>query len=191
MSALSADLPQTLLSEQKELSLPEYERLLKCAKTWKNKRMYYVLLTLGASGIRVSELRFITMEALEQGYVQIHSKGKIRCIVLSHALICSLQEYCPPTIDPKGDDLLYQKWQRIGSQQYCHDMKRLCQQAEVSPAKVFPHNFRHLFARRFMRSNIIWHIWQMCWGTHRSKRRGSMSLQAFAAMNAFWIRWIW
>ena len=95
------------------------ERLLKCAKTWKNKRMYYVLLTPGAQRHkRVSELRFITMEALEQGYVQIHSKGKIRCIVLSHALICSLQEYLSPTIDPKGDDLLYQKWQRIGSQQY-------------------------------------------------------------------------
>lgn len=137
------------LSEQKELSLPEYERLLKCAKTWKNKRMYYVLLTLGASGIRVSELRFITMEALEQGYVQIHSKGKIRCIVLSHALICSLREYCLQRSIRKGMIFCTRNGKELDRSNICHDMKRLCQQAEVSPAKVFPHNFRHLFARRF------------------------------------------
>src|SRR5699024_8695951 len=80
---------------------------------------------------------------------QIHSKGKIRCIVLSHALICSLQEYCLQRSIRKGMIFCTRNGKELDRSNICHDMKRLCQQAEVNPAKVFPHNFRHLFARRF------------------------------------------
>ena len=113
----------------RELTRPEYERLMETARSRGQERLALLMETICATGIRVSEVQYITMEAAKRGRTDIFLKGKIRTILLPEKLCRKLLKYA-------------QK----------HKMKQLCRYAGVEPGKVFPHNFRHLFATIFYRA---------------------------------------
>ena len=140
---------QAFLEESRELSRKEYERLLSAARGRKDERMYLILLTLGCTGIRISELSFITVEAIRTGRAQIHLKGKNRTIILQKELRCRLGAYVKKKGIGNGIVFRTRGGKAVDRSNICHDMKKLCLAAEVEPHKVFPHNLRHLFARAF------------------------------------------
>lgn len=140
---------QAFLEESRELSRKEYKRLLNAARGKKDERMHLILLTLGCTGIRISELRFITVEAIRTGRAQIHLKGKNRTIILQKELRCRLRAYARKSGIENGFVFRTRSGKAMDRSNICHDMKKLCLAAEVEPHKVFPHNLRHLFARSF------------------------------------------
>lgn len=146
------------MEEKHELSQDEYQRLLAAAKSLKNQRLYHLLLTLCSTGIRVSELRFITIEAVRMGRVEIRSKGKNRLVLLPKDLTKKLRQYSKCQNIVTGPIFCTRSGQALDRSNICHDMKKLCQSAHVLPGKVFPHNLRHLFARSFyaIQNNLVY-----------------------------------
>lgn len=140
---------QAFADEEKELSEQEYRRLLQAAKRRSNHRLYYVILTIGGTGIRVSELKFITVEALKNRKVQIHLKGKDRTILLPQKLRKKLNQYVKTQSIHQGPVFQTRSGKPLDRSNICHEMKEICQEADVDRKKVFPHNLRHLFARCF------------------------------------------
>ncbi len=132
---------------EKELTRAEYERLLKAAKAKNSRRLYHVMQTICSTGIRVSELRFVTVEAVMSGKVKINCKGKLRLIILPKQLCAILKEYMKYEVIKKGPVFVTKNGRPLDRSNIWHDMKMLCREAEVSEKKVFPHNLRHLFAR--------------------------------------------
>ena len=139
----------SFIEENKELSEAEYRRLLSSAGKLKNKRMYYLLLTFGGTGIRVSELPFITVEAVRTGRADINLKGKNRTVILPKKLTDKLSRYAKEQGIRTGAVFCTSSGKKLDRSNICHDMKKLCNEANVDVHKVFPHNFRHLFARCF------------------------------------------
>ncbi len=135
--------------EARELEEKEYKRLIYTAKKTKNGRMYYVLLTLSGTGIRVSELEYITAEAVGSGRSEIRLKGKNRKILLSRELRGKLKEYMKKQNIRTGPIFTTRNGKPLDRSNICHEMKKLCETANVDESKVFPHNFRHLFARKY------------------------------------------
>ena len=107
------------------------------------------MLTLCATGIRVSELQYITREAARRGRAEITLKGKSRTALLPRDLKNRLLNYAAKHGIQSGPIFRTRSGRPLDRSNICHDMKRLCSAARVDPAKVFPHNLRHLFARRF------------------------------------------
>ena len=105
--------------------------------------------TLCATGIRVSELRYITVEAAKAGRATITLKGKIRTILLPAKLCRKLVKYARKQKTASGEIFLTKSGRPITRRQVWYELKRLCKAAGVEPTKVFPHNLRHLFARIF------------------------------------------
>jgi len=138
---------QVFLEEEKELSKEEYTRLLKAARCRGDERLYMLLMTLGSTGIRISELSFITVEAAESGRAQIHLKGKNRTVILRKELRRQLLAYAKKQRIKSGHIFRTRSGRALDRSNICHDMKKLCEQAGVESCKVFPHNLRHLFAR--------------------------------------------
>ncbi len=136
------------IDEARELEEKEYQRLLLTAKK-RNGRMYYVLLALSATGIRVSELRYITAEAVNFGQSEISLKGKNRTILLSKELRKKLKEYMKKHHIETGPIFTTRNGKPLDRSNICHEMKKLCEEAHVDASKVFPHNLRHLFARKY------------------------------------------
>ena len=132
--------------EGKELTAFEYRRLLACAK---NTRLGLVMQTLCETGIRVSELRFITVESLSRGYARVDCKGKSRTVFLPRDLCKSLSIYAKKIGITAGCVFVSRNGTPLNRSNVWRDMKALCLKAKVSPKKVFPHNLRHLFARTF------------------------------------------
>ena len=139
----------SFIEENKELSEAEYRRLLSSAGKLKNKRMYYLLLTFGGTGIRVSELPFITVEAVRTGRADINLKGKNRTVILPKKLTDKLSRYAKEQGIHTGAVFCTSNGKKLDRSNICHDMKKLCKEANVDAHKVFPHNLRHLFARCF------------------------------------------
>lgn len=137
------------VDDEKYLSEREYGRLLEAAQRQKNQRLYYLLLTLGNTGIRVSELPFITVEALQRGKAEIRLKGKNRLVLLPRELTARLRQYAKSQDIQTGAIFCTRSGRPLDRSNICHEMKKLCQAAQVDPQKVFPHNLRHLFARRY------------------------------------------
>lgn len=136
-------------NKEKELTKDEYERLLIAAKSKKNKRLYFLMQTICSTGIRVSELKFVTCEAVKQGQAVINCKGKMRTVFLPKELCKMLKEYIKER-DIKTGSVFISKNKKPLDRSYIWKMlKNLCKVAEVSKDKVFPHNFRHLFARTY------------------------------------------
>lgn len=135
--------------KEKELSKSEYTRLLYAAKKKSNKRIYYIMQTICATGIRVSELKFITYETLKKGIVQINCKGKLRVIIIPDKLCSELEKYAKIKKIKKGSIFVTRNGKPIDRSNIWHEMKKLCNEANVSSEKVFPHNLRHLFARTY------------------------------------------
>ncbi len=138
---------QAFCSEEKELSKLEYRRLLQAAK--KDSRLWLLLQTMGATGIRVSEHRFITVEALKQGCATVRSKGKTRTIFIPQKLCKTLLSYAKNRKILTGPVFVGRSGKPLDRSRIWAMMKGLCSAAGVSEKKVFPHNLRHLFARIF------------------------------------------
>ena len=127
----------------------EYERLLGAAKDKNNKRLYYLMQTICATGIRVSELRFITVEAIKRGTAVINCKGKMRQVFLPTQLCKALKKYAQECKVKSGSVFVTRSGKPLDRSNIWADMKKLCESAGVSCDKVFPHNLRHLFARTY------------------------------------------
>ena len=136
-------------SDEKELSKAEYERLLKVANEKKNERLFLLMQTICSCGIRVSELRYITVESLRDGYANINCKGKRRKIFLPNILCKILKKYIQKQKIKSGPIFITKKGNPLDRSNIWSDMKKLCVTANVDSRKVFPHNLRHLFARTY------------------------------------------
>lgn len=138
--------------ESKALSRPEYEQLLATAHACGKERLALVIETLCATGIRVSELRYITVEALRARRADISLKGKIRTILLPGKLCRKLQKYARQQKTASGVLFRTRSGRALSRKQIWVEMKALAKKAGIAPSKVFPHNLRHLFARCFYRT---------------------------------------
>lgn len=137
---------------RRELSRGEYERILATAKEKGLERLALVMETICATGIRVSEVQYITVEAARNGRVQIALKGKIRVILLPRKLCRKLLDYARKKKILSGKIFLTRKGRELGRRQIWAEMKALCAAASVAGSKVFPHNLRHLFATLFYKA---------------------------------------
>ena len=140
---------QIFADKDRELTKTEYEKLLVVAKKAKNYRLYCLMQTIGSTGIRISELKFITCEAVKSGIAKINCKGKVRQILLSKHLCKMLKSYAKKMRIYSGSVFVSKSGSPLNRSNIWKMLKKLCEIAGVSRKKVFPHNFRHLFARTF------------------------------------------
>ncbi len=140
---------QIFAERAKELTKAEYERLLITAKQKKNERLYYLMQTICASGIRVSELSAITIEAVRARQASINCKGKMRVVILPKDLCKMLTEYAKGQKITSGSVFITKTGKPLDRSTIWKMMKALCKSAGVDREKVFPHNLRHLFARTY------------------------------------------
>lgn len=137
---------QPFRSRERELSKEEYYRLLKAAKTQNNMRLYLLIQTICATGIRVSELQFITVEALRSSRAVVSLKGKTRSVLLPAAMCREPKSYAKRRGIKTGSVFVTRSGRPVDRSNILHSMKALCETAGVDRNKVFPHNLRHLFA---------------------------------------------
>ena len=135
----------------RELSRPDYDRLVTTARNRGLERLALVIETICATGIRVSELHYITVEAAQRGRAEISLKGKIRTILIPTKLARKLLKYARKNKTASGEIFLTGNGKRLLRRQIWAEMKRLCVHAGVEPSRVFPHNLRHLFATAYYR----------------------------------------
>lgn len=135
--------------EQKYLTEDEYKKLINTAYRTGKERIALIIQAIGSTGIRVSELSFITVDSLKSGMVEIHCKGKVRKILLPGQLQQILKEYTRKRNIRSGAVFQTSAGKPIDRSNIWRDMKQLCEAAGVDREKVFPHNLRHLFARVF------------------------------------------
>lgn len=140
---------QIFSSKDKELTKTEYERLLTAAKDRKNERLYYLMQTIASTGLRVSEIKYVTCDAVKSGQTVINCKGKIRQIFLPKQLCKMLKEYMKSQSITSGSVFISRNGRPLDRSNIWRMLKDACETAGVSKDKVFPHNFRHLFARTF------------------------------------------
>ncbi|MBQ9685878.1 MAG: tyrosine-type recombinase/integrase [Oscillospiraceae bacterium] len=134
-------------SEKRELTKKEYMRLLNAAKS--RPRLYLLLQTIAGTGIRVSELKYFTVEAVSRGEVRVSAKGKIRRILLPSKLKALLLNYAKRNGISTGVIFRTKNGNPLDRSNIWSEMKSLCKEAAVEEGKVFPHNLRKLFARTF------------------------------------------
>lgn len=137
------------LDDKKELSRQDYCRLVRAAERKGNERLCFVMQTICATGIRVSELKFITVEAVRRGRAEIRNKGKLRVVFLPKKLCKLLTKYIRRQKKTAGAVFTTRTGRPLDRSNIWRDMKALCESAGVDAAKVFPHNLRHLFARTY------------------------------------------
>ncbi len=137
---------QIFMNEEKELTKAEYQRLVKACE---GTRLSYLIQTICATGIRVSELKFITVEAVKSGRTVVNCKNKRRVIFIPVPLQKLLKEYIKKAGIESGSVFVTKSGKALNRSNIWRDMKALCKKARVNPNKVFPHNLRHLFARTF------------------------------------------
>lgn len=140
---------QIFAERSKELTKAEYERLLASARQRKNERLYYLMQTICSSGIRVSELSSITVEAVKNRKANINCKGKMRVVILPKELCKMLTEYAKRQKITSGPVFVTKTGKPLDRSTIWKMMKALCESARVDREKVFPHNLRHLFARTY------------------------------------------
>lgn len=142
---------QVFYPEEKELTRKDYERLCQAALKAKDERLYLILQTICATGIRVSELKFITVESVRKGKAFVSLKGKCRYIFIVRELQKKLLRYAAKQGIEVGSVFITRTGKPISRITVWREMKNLCVRAKVNPKKVFPHNLRRLFAREFYR----------------------------------------
>ena len=140
---------QVYCPEEKELTKAEYMRLVDTAKQKGNERLNLILQTICGTGIRVSELQYITVEAVKNGEATVSLKGKTRSVFLVKELRKKLIRYAAKQNIQSGAVFITRTGKPMNRTNIWREMKGLCKQAGVNPKKVFPHNLRHLFARTF------------------------------------------
>ena len=182
---------QIFCPEEKELTRAEYERLCRTAERKHNERLNLILQTICGTGIRVSELQFITVESVRKGEATVSLKGKTRAIIITKNLQKKLLRYIAEQKIMSGSVFVTKTGKPMSRTNIWREMKNLCREAEVNPEKVFPHNLRHLFARVFYRlekdiaklADILGHssinttrIYIISTGTEHRKRMEQMRL---------------
>ncbi len=140
---------QIYCPEEKELTKAEYIRLVNTAKSQGKERLCLILQTICGTGIRVSELQFITVEAVKRGEAVVSLKGKTRSVFIVKELQKKLLRYCREQGIKRGCVFVTRTGKPVSRCNIWREMKKLCKDANVNPNKVFPHNLRHLFARVF------------------------------------------
>ena len=135
----------------RELTKEKYGRLIATAEEHGKERLSLLMETICATGIRVSEVRYITVEAAQAGKAEISLKGKIRTNLLPGKLCRKLLKYARKNKIAAGELFLTRSGRPLSRKQIWAEMKAICEKAGVEPGKVFPHNLRHLFARIFYR----------------------------------------
>ncbi len=142
---------QIFCDSERELTKEEYFRLLESAKQRRNQRLQLLMQTICATGIRVSELPFITKQALEAGYALVRCKGKERKVLIPRPLQKKLLQYSLQQKIHAGSIFITKSGRPLNRSNIWAEMKRLCAMAQVEARKVFPHNLRHLFAITYYR----------------------------------------
>ena len=137
--------------DSRELTKAEYERLIETAEEMGKERLSLLMESICGTGIRVSEVQYLTVEAAQQGKVEIYLKGKVRTILIPGKLCKKLLKYARKHKIASGEIFLTRGGKPLSRKQIWAEMKSLCRKASVAPSKVFPHNLRHLFARTFYR----------------------------------------
>ncbi len=148
---------RTIFTERsKELTKADYEKLLDCAAA-NDERLYYMLQTICATGIRVSELKFITVETINKKYAIINNKGKMRKILLPKALCAMLKSFAERSDIKSGSIFITRTGTPLDRSNIWRMIKGLCNDARIDADKVYPHNLRRLFARTFydMQKDIV------------------------------------
>lgn len=140
---------QVFCPEEKELTRAEYTRLCRTAERKHNERLNLILQTICGTGIRVSELQYITVEAVKQGEAVVNCKAKTRSVFIVKELKQKLLRYAAEQNIKRGMIFVTRTGKPISRTNIWREMKVLCIEANVNPQKVFPHNLRHLFARVF------------------------------------------
>ena len=136
----------------RELTRPEYERLLSAAQAQGQERLALLMEAICATGIRVSEVKYLTVETARKGRADISLKGKVRTILLPGKLCRKLLKYAQKQKTASGEIFLTRNGKSLSRRQIWGELKRLCRHAGVEPTKVFPHNLRHLFAATYYRA---------------------------------------
>ena len=140
---------QIYCPEEKELTKAEYLRLVNTAKQKGNERLCLLIQTICSTGIRVSELPYITVEAVRHGAAVVSLKGKTRSVFIVRELQKKLLHYAAEHKITSGAIFVTRNGKPMSRTNIWREMKNLCNEAGVSTRKVFPHNLRHLFARTF------------------------------------------
>jgi integrase/recombinase XerD len=140
---------ETFVPENKEISINEYKALINAAIKKGDERLALIIQTLGSTGIRISELSYITVESLKNGISDIYNKGKVRRILYPQALQNVLKEYTKKYNIKNGVIFRTKNNKPLDRSNIWRMMKKLCKETNVSPKKVYPHNMRHMFARSF------------------------------------------
>ncbi len=136
----------------RELSRAEYERLVETAANLSRPRLALLMEAICGTGVRVSEVRYLTVEAVQAGRADISLKGKIRTILIPNKLCRKLLKYARKQKITSGEIFLTRSGKGMSRRQIWAEMKSLCKRAGVEPSKVFPHNLRHVFAAAFYKS---------------------------------------
>ena len=140
---------QTFRDNKRELTKSEYQRLLTTALSQRRERLALLMEAICATGIRVSEAQYLTVETVEHGKAEISLKGKIRVILIPSKLRKKLLAFARKNKTASGPIFRTRNGNPLSRKQIWAEMKSLCQKAGVAASKVFPHNLRHLFARVF------------------------------------------
>ena len=135
--------------QDREMTRADYRRLLDAAGKQGRERLHLLMETICSTGIRVSEVRYITVEAARRGKAEITLKGKIRTILLPAKLCRKLLKYARAQKTASGEIFLTRSGKSLSRSQIWREMKDLCERAGVARSRVFPHNLRHLFATLF------------------------------------------
>jgi len=148
---------QIFSSGEKELTKNEYEKLLSAAKNKKDMRLFLLMQTICSTGIRVSEVKYITVEAIERGIAEISCKGKYRQVFLPRKLCLMLKQYTKNKKIESGSVFITKNGNPLDRSNIWSEMKKLCREANIPERKGFPHNLRHLFARTYysMQKDIV------------------------------------
>lgn len=139
--------------ESRDMTRSDYQKLLDAAHELGRDRLWLLMETICATGIRVSEVKYITVEATQRGVAEISLKGKIRTILLPSKLQKKLLKYAKRQKIASGEIFLTKSGKGLSRRQIWREMKQLCAHAGVEASKVFPHNLRHLFATTFYRAS--------------------------------------
>lgn len=137
---------ETFRERDRELSLEEYKSLLEAARKKGKRRLFFLMQTIAATGIRVSELPFITVESLRIRRARVSLKGKSRFVILPKQLCRELQQYAKERHIPSGSIFVTRTGKPLDRSNILHEMKALAKDAKVKEEKIFPHNLRRLFA---------------------------------------------
>ena len=174
---------------EKELTRKEYDKLIRAANINGQERLSLIMQTICSTGIRVSELQYVTVEAIKEGKTIATNKGKSRIVFIPAPLQKLLKKYVVNSNITSGPIFITRSGKPLDRSNLWKDMKQLCSIAKVNPEKVYPHNLRHLFARTYYTqykdlsrlSDILGHS-NVCTTRIYTKESGAIHAKQIAAL---------